>query len=92
MRKPGNTWSPLFVKRKGKIAAMDRIDRLYLKPAGKLPRLKAVKARVFPEVLEDEEIPTLKRKFPSDHKAVLIEFEWVTEPGLKGESNKVEED
>lgn len=84
VKNPGNTWSPLFVKRNGKAAAMDRIDRLYLKG----PWLKAVRATVFPEKLEDVKIPTLKRKHPSDHAAVLIEFEWVTAPGLKGEAKK----
>lgn len=70
---PGTTWSPLFVRRNGKAAALDRIDRLDLKSAKKL---------------EDEEVPVLRRNFLSAHAAVLLEFEWVSEPGLKGEAKK----
>lgn len=73
----GNTWSPLFRKADGVDQPMNRIDRLYYKSNLKKPKLKPVKATVYPEVLEDEEIPVRQRKFPSDHAAVLIEFDWV---------------
>ena len=74
---PGNTWSPLFRENKGKPLPMNRIDRLYVKQNEKKLHLKPVKATVLPEVLEDNAIPVKERKFPSDHSAVLIEFEWV---------------
>jgi len=70
---PGNTWSPLFVRRNGKAAALDRIVRLSWKSAKRL---------------EDEEGPVLRRNFPSAHAAVLLEFECPPEPGLKGEAKK----
>jgi len=73
----GNTWSPLFRKADGVDQPMNRIDRLYYKSNLEKPMLKAVKATVYPEVLEDNDIPVRQRKFPSDHAAVLIEFDWV---------------
>jgi hypothetical protein len=35
---------------------------------------------VYPEVWEDDEIPTAQRDFPSDHGAVLIEYQWESRP------------
>lgn len=76
---PGNTWSPLFrVDKENKPLPMDRIDRLYYKPNEQAPALKPARATVYPELLEDNDIPTLKRNFPSDHSALLIEFKWLT--------------
>ncbi len=68
---PGNTWSPLFREK-----PQDRIDRLYYRSLRKVPQLKPVRATVYPEKLEDDAIPVLDRLFPSDHSALLIEFEW----------------
>ena len=57
----------------------DRIDRLYLKNP-EHPKdgrtLKPVSAEVYPRIWEDHDIPIRKRKFPSDHCAVLIELKW----------------
>ncbi|NWK56337.1 endonuclease/exonuclease/phosphatase family protein [Verrucomicrobiaceae bacterium N1E253] len=74
---PGNTWSPLFRQDKeGNPLPMNRIDRLYYKSNATRPLLKPIRATVFPEQLEDNATPIKKRLFPSDHAAVLIEFEW----------------
>jgi exonuclease III len=80
VKHPGNTWSPLFRKKNGNPQPMDRIDRLYYKPNAKKPMLKPVRAKVYPEELEDNAIPVRERKFPSDHAAVLIEFQWQDTP------------
>ena len=76
---PGNTWSPLFRTHEGKPLPMNRIDRLYYKSNRPQPLLKPVRAIVYPEKLEDDAVPTRQRKFPSDHAAVLIEFEWLSQ-------------
>ena len=73
---PGDTWSPLFRERDGKALPMDRIDRLYCKSNRQTSRLRPIRATVYPEVLEKNEVPTLERQFPSDHAALLIEFQW----------------
>lgn len=84
VKHPGNTWSPLFrVDQEGKPLPMDRIDRLYTKSNLNQPVLKPVKAIIFPEKLEANEVPTKKRAFPSDHAALLIEFKWETPGGQK---------
>jgi endonuclease/exonuclease/phosphatase family metal-dependent hydrolase len=71
VKHPGDTWSPLKVEK-----PKDRIDRLYYRTNREVPLLKPVRATIYPEKLEDEAIPTLQRLFPSDHAALLIEFEW----------------
>lgn len=74
---PGLTWSPLFrVDDEGNPKPSNRIDRLYTKNPDEGATLVPVRATVFPEVLEDNEIPVRERAFPSDHAAVLIELEW----------------
>ena len=72
---PGNTWSPLF-----RTQPQDRIDRLYSRSNREVPLLKPVRATIFPETLEDDATPTLERLYPSDHAALLIEFEWTGHP------------
>lgn len=67
----GNTWSPLFREK-----PQDRIDRLYYRTNRDAPALKPVQATIYPEKLENESIPTIKRLFPSDHSALLFEFKW----------------
>lgn len=79
---PGNTWSPLFRTEKGVALPMNRIDRLYYRSNREAPLLKAVRAIVYPETLEDDSIPARQRLFPSDHAALLVEFEW-HEPAVK---------
>ncbi|MEC8252873.1 MAG: endonuclease/exonuclease/phosphatase family protein [Planctomycetota bacterium] len=78
VQRPGITWSPMFRRRtNGEAQAFDRIDRLYLKnPSSGGWRLEPRRARVLPEVWEDEALPTLERTFPSDHGAVLIQLAW----------------
>ncbi len=68
---PGNTWSPLF-----RTTPQDRIDRLYYLSNRETPRLKPVRVTLYPETLEADEIPTPQRSYPSDHAAILFEFEW----------------
>lgn len=79
VKNPGDTWSPLFREKDGEKLPLDRIDRLYYKSNHSQPLLKPVRAWVFPEELEDNAIPIRQRKFPSDHAALLIEFEWKSE-------------
>ncbi len=69
---PGNTWSPMYENR-----PRNRIDRLYVKNPASGFALVPVAATVIPEEgeYEDNSIPHEKRAFPSDHAAVLIEFE-----------------
>ena len=80
---PGVTWSPMVREKEedGKVIeqCFDRIDRLYLKNPEHPkdgPTLKPVSAEVYPRIWEDHDIPIRKRKFPSDHCAVLIELKW----------------
>ena len=78
---PGITWSPLFrVAGDGRAQGFERIDRLYVRnPGPGSPHWELVPraARVLPEIWEDDAIPVRERQFPSDHGAVLVEFEWV---------------
>ncbi len=65
---------------------LNRIDRLYTLTSSH-PKaqsaLKPIRATVYRESLEDNDIPTLKRSFPSDHAALLIEFKWLTDSPAK---------
>ena len=77
LRHPGFTWTPMV---RGTVDApqpLDRIDRLYRRPAtaGK-EALVPVAGRVLPDVHEPAELPRTERSFPSDHGAVVIDFEW----------------
>ncbi len=77
LRRPGFTWTPMA---RGTVEApmpLDRIDRLYRRPAteGDL-RLVPVAARVLPDRHELAELPRTERAFPSDHGAVVIDLEW----------------
>jgi endonuclease/exonuclease/phosphatase family metal-dependent hydrolase len=77
LRRPGFTWTPMA---RGTVDApmpLDRIDRLYRRPAtgGEL-RLVPVAARVLPDRHEPAELPRTERAFPSDHGAVVIDLEW----------------
>ncbi|MGA1525323.1 MAG: hypothetical protein ACO4CZ_15260, partial [Planctomycetota bacterium] len=81
---PGITWSPLFrVAGDGKAQGFERIDRLYVRQptAGGSWTLVPRTARVLPHLWEDDAIPVRERQFPSDHGAVLIEFDWVQRRG-----------
>lgn len=75
---PGITWSPMFrEKADGTVQAFDRIDRLYVRnPREGEWSLDPVAAAVLPDGWEDERIPVRSRVFPSDHAAVVIDFEW----------------
>lgn len=75
---PGITWSPMFrEKADGTVQAFDRIDRLYLRnPTRGEWSLHPIAARVLPDGWEDERIPVRSRVFPSDHAAVVVDFEW----------------
>ncbi len=75
---PGITWSPMFrEKADGTVQAFDRIDRLYVRnPRRGEWSLHPVAAMVLPDGWEDERIPVRSRVFPSDHAAVVVDFEW----------------
>ena len=91
VQSPGLTWSPMFRMSGEKDQGFERIDRIYLKdpvfggsdgseqdqPAA-AATLQPRRAAVYPLVWESDEIPVLERSFPSDHGAVLVEFDWVT--------------
>ena len=94
VQSPGITWSPMFRMSCGTEQGFERIDRVYLKDpvvdgSGGVDRDQPVKsstlqprgAKVYPLVLESDEIPVLERTFHSDHGAVLIEFGWVVTEG-----------
>ena len=70
LKKPGITWSPLARRDKetGKPSPLDRIDHLYLKGE----HFQPTEAITFPLALEEESIPKVQRRFPSDHSAVLV--------------------
>ena len=81
---PGITWSPMFRGpndgEEGAEQAFHRIDRLYLKnPANAVDgwSLRPVAGAVLPLVWEDDLIPIEQRMFPSDHGALLMDFEWI---------------
>lgn len=75
---PGNTWTPRGTKREdGSPNPPERIDRLYVKNALGRPGLQPVKTTVYPLNPADAQAPRTEAVFPSDHAAVLIEFEWV---------------
>ena len=81
---PGITWSPMFrgpmSGEEGKPQSFERIDRLYLKNPVDVSggwSLRPVSGKVLPLVWEDDLIPVKQRAFPSDHGALLMEFEWV---------------
>jgi alkaline phosphatase D len=75
---PGNTWTPRGDKREdGKADPPERIDRLYVRNAMGRMGLQPVATTIFPLDLKDAQAPREEAKFPSDHAATLIEFEWV---------------
>lgn len=73
---PGNTWSPLLRNAEEATHPMDRIDRLYYKSNRKMPWLKSIRTTIFPETTENIDVPERERKFPSDHSALVFEFQW----------------
>lgn len=75
---PGDTWTPLWTTHPetGAPEPRERIDRLYLRnPLGR-PGLQPVAATVLPRDPADARLPRESSVFPSDHAAVLCEFEW----------------
>ena len=86
---PGITWSPMFrgpvAGEEGTAQAFHRIDRLYLKNPIDVSEgwsLRPVDGKVLPLVWEDDLIPTKERMFPSDHGALLMDFEWIASSKL----------
>ncbi|MGD2016747.1 MAG: endonuclease/exonuclease/phosphatase family protein [Planctomycetota bacterium] len=77
LRRPGFTWTPMVRGTVDEPTPLDRIDRLYRRPAaeGEL-ELVPVAARVLPDRHEPAEQPRTARAFPSDHGAVVIDLEW----------------
>ena len=87
---PGITWSPMYrgslSQEKGTPQSFERIDRLYVhKQNEKLTsKLVPVAAHVLPVIWESDQIPAEERTFPSDHGAVVVDFQWIsTDPMSK---------
>jgi endonuclease/exonuclease/phosphatase family metal-dependent hydrolase len=83
---PGITWSPMFrgaaADEEGTPQSFHRIDRLYLKNPDNASggwSLRPVAGTVLPLVWEDDSIAVEQRMFPSDHGALVMNFEWVRE-------------
>ena len=83
---PGITWSPMFrgpaPGDEGTAQSFERIDRLYLKnPTDGTGRwsLRTTAAQVLPLVWEDDAVPSAQRTFPSDHGALVIDLEWISD-------------
>jgi alkaline phosphatase D len=75
---PGSTWTPLWTTHpeSGLPDPPERIDRLYLRnPLGRAG-LHPVSATVLPLNPADARLPRESSAFPSDHAALLCEFEW----------------
>ena len=71
-------------KADGTVQAFDRIDRLYVRnPQRGEWSLHPVAALVLPDGWEDERIPVRSRVFPSDHAAVVVDFEWRRAPAAE---------
>ena len=76
VKKPGNTWTPPYPKetpgrRPYGDQVLDRIDRIYHHGN----KVKVLSAKVVGEKGEVSDI-VIKRRWPSDHRAVVIEYEW----------------
>jgi len=80
--RPGHTWTPIIEGTESGpvLSTMDRIDRLYVRDRD-LPRLRPVRAFTLPRVYEPAGTPLPERTFPSDHSAVVIDFEWAEGDG-----------
>lgn len=74
---PGITWTPLHRGTTATPTPADRIDRLYSLPPRTGWTLRPVAAHVLPRVLEDNAIEQKDRVFPSDHGALVVDFDWV---------------
>ena len=75
---PGNTWSPLLENREDQPLPdpPERIDRLYLKNPHTAATLHPIRATTLPRDWKAAALPRESSAFPSDHAAVLIEFQW----------------
>jgi endonuclease/exonuclease/phosphatase family metal-dependent hydrolase len=76
VKKPGNTWTPSYPERTPgrrpyRDQVLDRIDRIYHHGNN----VKVVSAQVVGEKGDTSEIE-IKGKWPSDHRAVVIEYKW----------------
>ena len=76
VKKPGNTWTPPYReqtpgRRPYGHQVLDRIDRVY--HHGK--NVKVVSAQVVGEKGDKSDIE-IKGRWPSDHRAVVIEYKW----------------
>ncbi len=76
VRTPGITWTPLERGTPEAPMAHDRIDRLYMHNPDSGWSLRPVAAHVLPRLPEAMSIPQAERTFPSDHGAVVVDFEW----------------
>jgi alkaline phosphatase D len=79
VEQPGPTWSPLLKIREdvGQPEPPERIDRLYLKNPARGPILRAVRATTLPRDWNSVTLPRETSIFPSDHAAVVVDFEWI---------------
>ena len=71
---------------KGTPQSFERIDRLYVHEQNEklTSKLVPVAAHVLPVIWESDQIPAEERTFPSDHGAVVVDFQWIsTDPMSK---------
>ena len=76
VKKPGNTWTPSYPERTpGRRPygdqVLDRIDRIYHQGND----VKVVSAQVVGEKGDTSDI-VIKGRWPSDHRAVVVEYKW----------------
>jgi hypothetical protein len=76
VKKPGNTWTPSYpIKTPGRRPygdqVLDRIDRIYHHGNN----VQVLSAEVVGEKGEKSDI-VIKGRWPSDHRAVVIEYKW----------------
>ncbi len=76
VQRPGITWTPMFRGSVEDPETLDRIDRLYLYNPKSDPRLIPSGAKVLPRKWAPLDQPAGQHDFPSDHGAVVIDFQW----------------
>ncbi len=74
----GNTWTPLWDidPESGQADPPERIDRVYIRNGAAPLRLTPIRAETLPRDWSAARLPRETSPFPSDHAAVVVEFEW----------------
>ena len=73
---PGITWTPMFRGSVENPETLDRIDRLYLHNPHAGDTLKPISGHVLPKKWAPLGQPVRQHSFPSDHGALVIDFDW----------------